>query len=85
MGEDYLRDTAAASLAFAAVVERWEDGYVAYLEDAGGVLGQGDSREEALGNLRQAVLFTLGAPGPPRRRGIDSSRPSSGLLGTLPF
>ena len=80
MGEDYLRDTAAASLAFAAVVERWEDGYVAYLEDAGGVIGQGDSWEEALGNLRRAVLFTLGSGAAQNGR----ERPSSGLLGTLP-
>ena len=48
-----------------AMLERWEDGYVAYLPDVPGIVEQGDTADRCLDNLRNAVLFTLQADAEP--------------------
>lgn len=44
-----------------ATVQRWEDGYTAYLTDMPGIAEHGDSATQAVEKLRDAVLFTLRA------------------------
>ena len=54
------------------IIERTEDGYVAYpLWIKGVVVGQGDSYEEALADVRSAIRAHV------REFGIDSVRPDS--------
>ena len=46
------------------IVEKHEDGYVAYpLGLKGVVVGQGDSYEEALADVKSAIAFHLGTFG----------------------
>lgn len=45
---------------FKIIVEKYEDGYVAYpLGLKGVVVGQGDSYEEALADVKSAIAFHL--------------------------
>ena len=47
------------------IVERHQDGYVAYpLGIEGIVVGQGDSYEEAIADLRSAIAFHIDTFGP---------------------
>ncbi len=47
------------------IVERHQDGYVAYpLEIEGIVVGQGESYEEAVADLRSAIAFHIETFGP---------------------
>ena len=47
------------------VVERHSDGYVAYpLGIAGGVVGEGETYEEALADVKSAIAFHLETFGP---------------------
>jgi predicted RNase H-like HicB family nuclease len=47
------------------IVERHQDGYVAYpLRIEGIVVGQGDSYEEAVADLRSAIAFHIDTFGP---------------------
>ncbi len=50
---------------FKIVVERHSDGYVAYpLGIAGGVVGEGETYEEALADVKSAIAFHLETFGP---------------------
>ena len=54
------------------IIERTEDGYVAYpLGVKGVVVGQGDSYEEALADVRSAIRAHV------REFGLDSIRPDN--------
>ena len=45
---------------FKVIVEKHEDGYIAYpLGLKGAVLGQGDSYEEALADVKSAIKFHI--------------------------
>ena len=44
---------------FTAIVEDVEDGFIAYCAEVPGANGQGDTREECLENLREAIALIL--------------------------
>ncbi len=59
---------------FKVIVERHEDGYVAYpLGFKGIVVGEGDSYEEALADVKSAIAFHLETFGPDV---LDSDAPA---------
>ena len=44
---------------FTAIVEQVEDGFIAYCAEVPGANGQGETREECLENLREAIALIL--------------------------
>jgi len=44
---------------YAVVIERGEESYGAYVPDLPGVMSVGDSEEEAIANVRQAIALHL--------------------------
>jgi predicted RNase H-like HicB family nuclease len=44
---------------YAVVIERGEENYGAYVPDLPGVISIGDSEEEAIANVRQAIALHL--------------------------
>ena len=55
----YHKPEAVVRNEFTAVIERDEDWYVAHCLEIPGAHGQGKTREDALGNLAEAILFHL--------------------------
>jgi predicted RNase H-like HicB family nuclease len=60
------------------IVERHTDGYVAYpLGVRGAVVGEGDTYEDAVANVKSAIKFHLETFGP---KGLDAGQPASYLV-----
>ena len=55
----YQKPQAAVHNEFTAIIERDEDWYVVHCLEIPGAHGQGKTREDALGNLAEAILLHL--------------------------
>jgi predicted RNase H-like HicB family nuclease len=70
---------------FKVVVEKTEDGYLAYpLGLRGVVLGDGDTFEEVLANVKSAIAFHIQTFGEEALGGRRGPRRAGSVLQTLP-
>jgi predicted RNase H-like HicB family nuclease len=59
------------------IVEKHPDGYIAYpLGLKGVVIGQGDTYEEAMADIKSAISFHIETFGPAERRMAGTARPT---------